>query len=443
MYNNKKIVILGMAKSGYEVARLLSKYQNAITITDQKEQDEEKVEELNQLGIELIITEKQEDVINEKVDIVIKNPGIRKDHKAVLKAKKMNIPVVNELEVAYHFLPKNVTTIGITGSNGKTTTATMIYETMKKAGLPVHLAGNIGFPLSFVVQSMKENEYLVIEISDHQLLDMYDFKTDISILTNLSEVHLDFHGNYENYKAVKKKIFQHHTDKDLAIINLDNQDVLEITKDIKSHKKTFSSTQKADANIEGNDIVLNGRKVISLDEIFIRGIHNYENIMCVLLVLENLQVDLSILKEYLKTFSGVEHRIEYIDKIEGVSYYNDSKSTNTVSTITALQSFDKNVILLLGGLDRGHSFDPLLPYREKIKKILCYGETSSRIYKWALGNRIPCQKSENLKDATYAAQKIAVSGDTVLLSPACASWDQYENYEIRGAEFKEIVLSLK
>lgn len=441
MYENKNIVILGMARSGYEVARLLAKYKNDIIITDTKEQDLKKIGELSDLGIVFVQTEMQEALVNEKIDILIKNPGIRKDHPAVLKARSLGIPVVNELEVAYHFLPKGVTIIGITGSNGKTTTTTILYETLKKAGLPVHLAGNIGLPLSLTVQKMQENDYLVIEISDHQLLDMYDFKTDISILTNLSAVHIDFHGTYENYKMTKKKIFNHHTSNDLSIINIDNEDVLSISKDIASSKKTFSSTKKADAYLEDGFICLNGEKVLPLDGIRIKGIHNYENIMCVLLALEKLKVDFSILREFLSTFSGVEHRIEYVDEIDGVSYYNDSKSTNTDSTITALKSFENHTILLLGGLDRGHLFDPLLPYMEHVKEVICFGETSARICDWACQNNIKVYAYTSLKDATVKAKEDAEKGDTVLLSPACASWDQYEKFEDRGEEFKKIIFS--
>ena len=434
---------MGLASCGYEVAWILASYENDIVFTARKEQDKNKVEELEKLGVHFVIEENQENLIDDRVDILIKNPGIRKDHPAILKARRLSIPVINELEVAYHFLPKGVTIIGITGSNGKTTTTTMLYETLKKAGIPVHLAGNIGLPLSFTVQNMKEKDYLVIEISDHQLIDMYDFKTDISVLTNLSEVHIDFHGSYDNYKMAKKKIFNHHTKGDFAILNIDNSDVLSLSKDILSSKKTFSSTKMADTYIDGDFIYLNGKKEIRLTDVLIKGKHNYENIMCVLLVLDVLHVDVSVFKEYLTTFSGVEHRIEYVDKIDGVSYYNDSKSTNTDSTITALKSFENNIILLLGGLDRGHLFDSLLPYIKQVKEIVCFGETRMRICEWALKNGIKVCVCETLKEATLRARKDAVKGDTVLLSPACASWDQYENFEDRGEEFKKIVSSFK
>lgn len=443
MFENKKILILGMARSGYEVAKLLSKYNNEIIVTDGKKQDENHVEELEKLGIKVIICDNPEEMLDDSYNYVIKNPGIIKTHKCVLKANKLNIPVINEVEVAYHFMPKNTFIIGITGSNGKTTTTTMIYETMKRANLPVHLAGNIGLPLSSVIQNMNENEYLVIEVSDHQLVDMYDFKTNISVMTNLSEVHLDFHGNYETYKNVKKKIFNHHTQNDIAILNKENIDVVNLTKDIESSKKFFSSKEKADAYVEGNYICVDNEKILDIDEIKIKGIHNYENIMCVLLVLKALNIDYKYAREFLKEFKGVEHRIEFVKELSGISFYNDSKATNTESTITALKSFKNNVILLLGGLNRGHSFEPIDPYLDKVKEIICFGETKDRIYDWANEKNMKCKKFDKLEEGLKTAYNDSISGDTILLSPACASWDQYKCMEDRGNEFKKIVQNFK
>ena len=194
MFSNKKVLVLGMARSGYEVAKLLSNYENEIIVTDAKEQDSAHLEELTSLGVKFVLSSNPELLLDDSFDYVIKNPGIRKDHICVLKARELNIPVVNEVEVAYHLLEDDIKIIGITGSNGKTTTTTMTYEVMEKAGLPVHLGGNIGYPVSSLVKRAHSGDILVLEISDHQLVDMYDFKADISALLNLSEVHLDFHG---------------------------------------------------------------------------------------------------------------------------------------------------------------------------------------------------------------------------------------------------------
>ncbi len=442
MFDDRKIFIFGMARSGYECAKLLSKYTNQILVVDGKVQDENHTKELEKLNVQVVISQTPEEILDDSYDFVIKNPGIIKTHPCVLKAKKLNIPVINEVEVAYHLLPKDISIIGITGSNGKTTTTTMIYEVLKKANLSAFLGGNIGYPVCSLVEKVKSNDILVLEISDHQLVDVNDFKTNISVLTNLSKVHIDFHGDYETYKNSKKKIFSHHTKEDLALINLENKDSLKLTEDIQSTKEYFSSKQKADAYIRDNFIVYKGENIISLDDIKIKGMHNYENIMCMIMVVKKFSVSNEIIKDYLKEFKGVEHRIEYVREKDGVTFYNDSKATNTDSTIIALDSFMKPTILILGGLDRGHSFVPLTDHLSHVKKIICYGETKLRIKEYADSINIPCLVVDTLKEATIEAYEDASRGDVVLFSPACASWDQYDNFEIRGKEFKDTVNNL-
>lgn len=442
MFDDRKIFIFGMARSGYECAKLLSKYTNQILVVDGKVQDENHTKELEKLNVQVVISQTPEEILDDSYDFVIKNPGIIKTHPCVLKAKKLNIPVINEVEVAYHLLPKDISIIGITGSNGKTTTTTMIYEVLKKANLSAFLGGNIGYPVCSLVEKVKSNDILVLEISDHQLVDVNDFKTNISVLTNLSKVHIDFHGDYETYKNSKKKIFSHHTKEDLALINLENEDSLKLTEDIQSTKEYFSSKQKADAYIRDNFIVYKGENIISLDDIKIKGMHNYENIMCMIMVVKKFSVSNEIIKDYLKEFKGVEHRIEYVREKDGVTFYNDSKATNTDSTIIALDSFMKPTILILGGLDRGHSFVPLTDHLSHVKKIICYGETKLRIKEYADSINIPCLVVDTLKEATLKSYEDASRGDVVLFSPACASWDQYDNFEIRGKEFKDTVNNL-
>ena len=443
MYKNKKIFIFGLARSGYEVAKLLSNYNNEILVVDKCDTDKEHIKELNNLNIKFIKTENPENYLNNTYDYVVKNPGIIKTHPCILKAKELGIKVINEIEVAYDFIKDKATIIGITGSNGKTTTTTMIYEIMKKANLNVHLAGNIGYPLSSIVNVIKKNDIIVAEISDHQLLDTDKFKTNISVLTNLSEVHIDFHGNYENYKNTKKKIFNNHSQNDLAILNLNNKDVLEITKDIKSKKIYFSNNAKTDIYLENNIIYYKDEPTLNTNDIKIKGIHNYENIMCMLGVVKQFNISNEIIKDYLKEFKGVEHRIEFVREINDITFYNDSKATNTESTIVALKSFNNNIILLLGGLDRGHSFEPLNPYLKNVKYILTFGETKNRIKEWAKEQNINCIIFDNLKEATLKSYELAYKNDIVLLSPACASWDQYKCMEDRGNEFKSIVNNLK
>lgn len=443
MFSNKKVLVLGMARSGYEVAKLLSNYENEIIVIDAKEQDSSHLEELTNLGVKFILSSNPELLLDNSFDYVIKNPGIRKDHICVLKARELNIPVVNEVEVAYHLLDDDIKIIGITGSNGKTTTTTMTYEVMEKAGLPVHLGGNIGYPVSSLVKRTHSGDILVLEISDHQLVDMYDFKADISALLNLSEVHLDFHGEYDIYKACKKKIFSNHDENSIAILNKEDSDVLELTGDIISNKMFFSSKHNGDCYINDGYIVYKGENVVALDNIKVRGMHNYENIMAMIMIVKQFDVSNSIICEYLSEFKGVEHRIEYVKELNGIKFYNDSKSTNVDSTIIALSSFTNPTIILLGGLDRGHSFEPLNDYLNNVKLVIAYGETKDRIKEWALSQNISCEVVDDLVSATKLSYENASSGDVVLLSPACASWDMYDNFEIRGNEFKNVIESFK
>lgn len=440
MFKNKKIFVLGMGKSGVSVARLLAK-ENHVLITDIKCDDLELIKELEELGINVIITKKQNEIFDDSYDYVVKNPGVKLDHPVVLMAKKFNIPILTELEVAYRYLP-DVKIIGITGSNGKTTTTTIVYEFLKAAGIPVHLAGNIGYPLCSQIDDIKKGDVIVTEISSHQLVNLDKFKVDVAVLTNLYQVHLDFFGTFENYKMNKLRIFNNQNEKCVAILNKGDENVYELTKNLKAKKEYFSSKDEADICIDEKDIVYKGEKIISLSDVRVKGIHNYENIMAAILAAKQFDVSDSVIKEVLNNFAGVEHRIEFVAKINGREFYNDSKATNVDSTITALKSFDNDVVLILGGLDRGHSFEPLLPYLKNVKHIVCYGETKERIKEFAIKNNIDVTVTNNLEDAVHAAYNMSLEGDTILLSPACASWDQYKNFEDRGNEFKKIVRNL-
>jgi UDP-N-acetylmuramoylalanine--D-glutamate ligase len=443
MFENNKIFILGMARSGYEAAKVLIERNNQVLITDMKEQDADKVNELKNLGVKYIVSEKPEDLLDNSFDYIVKNPGITYEHPCILKANELGIKVINEVEVAYNLLPENVKIIGITGSNGKTTTTTLIYEFLRTMGKSVHLGGNIGFPLCSLVNKVKSGDILVLEISGHQLHDFINFKTDISVMTNLSEVHLDFFKTYENYKYNKTRIFDHHTNKDIAILNFDNNDVLASTENIASQKIYFSSTKKADAYIEDKAIYYKGERIIDINSIRVKGNHNYENIMCAVIATKEFGIENSVIEEVLNNFGGVEHRIEYVRKLNGREFYNDSKSTNVKSTQIALSAFDRPTIILLGGLDRGHSFDELESYMKNVKYIISFGETKNRIKDFADRVNVNCTVVEKLEDAVKVAYNFSDEGDVILLSPACASWDQYKCFEDRGKDFKKWVENLK
>ena len=439
MYKNKKFFVLGMARSGLEVSKLLAP-ENKIFATDLKEPTEENMNLINELGVEFKQLENPEEYIDSSFDYLIKTPGIKYTHPCVIRANELGIPVVNEVEIAYDYIDPSVQIIGITGSNGKTTTTTMIYETLKEAFKEkVHLAGNIGIPLSAMIKDIKANDILVAEISDHQLCDMYNFKTNISIVTNISECHIDFHDSYDRYKMMKKRIFNHHTSEDLAIINNDNEEAKNITTGIESTIEYFSKSADTKCVLRDGVIYYDNEEVVNTADFLVKGNHNAENAMCAIMVAKRFGVSNDIIKSVLCNFKGVEHRLEFVGNINGRIVYNDSKSTNCESTKIALSSFNQPTIILLGGLDRGHSFDELVPFMNNVKQVVCYGETKLRIKEFCDNFGFNCEVVDTLEEATNKAYELSTEGDVILLSPACASWDQFAKFEDRGELFKNTI----
>lgn len=436
MYENKKILILGAAKSGLAVAKLLAHRNNDITLSDINELKVEDQKMLEVLGIKVVITSNQCDLIDNSYDLVIKNPAIMSTSDIVKKIENLKLRCENEIEVAYHFLPSDVTIIGVTGSNGKTTTTTIIYELLKRHGKNVVLGGNIGYPLSSVIDQVKSGDILLLEISDHQLCDIHDFKTNISVLTNICPTHLDYHGTYEHYMMTKKKIFNLHTGADVAILNKNNQDSMEVSEDILSKKIYFNDTENY---YKDNYIYFHGEQYLNVNDICLKGLHNYENILAALLVLENFGIDKNVVIEFLKKFGGVAHRLEYVITKDDVEYYNDSKSTNPTATITALKTFTKPIHLILGGLERNQDFNELNDYMQYVKRIYAIGGVTDRVAEYAASINIPCDKCYVLADAMKKIKENVASGEVVLLSPGSSSQDQYVKFEDRGDEFKNIV----
>lgn len=447
MYENKKIFILGFAKSGYEVAKVLANKNNYILINDGgslKETDKEKYEELKNLGVNFVFNSHPDDLFDESYDLLIKNPGISIDHKYVLKANKLNIPVVNEVEVAYNLLKdKNVKIIAITGTNGKTTTTTLIYEMLKKDKFLVHLAGNIGFPLCSILDKVKENDIIVTEISCQQLENMHEFNPNVAVMTNISEAHLEFMKTFEHYKYVKSKLLKNQTNKDVAILNYNDEILKEFSKNVKSKVKWYSSKEKLNGSyILNNNIYYYDELIISLKDIKLRGVHNYENIMASIMAVKEFNCSNDAIKEVLENFYGVEHRLEFVKEVNNVKYYNDTEATNIKCTQIALSSFNEPTILILGGYERGQDFNFLLPFTNNVKTIIAIGQTKDRVEDFAIKNNITCYKFETLKESFTKIKEIIKPGDVVLLSPASASWDQYNRCEERGDEFKKYVNTL-
>ena len=447
MFENKKILVLGMARSGYEACKYLSKYNNTIILNDgasRDKQDDAKVKELEQLGITLIFDSHPDDLLDDSFDYIIKNPGIRNDHKYVIKAKELGISVINEAEMAYRLLPDDVTLIGITGTNGKTTTTTLTYEMIKRSGKRVHLAGNIGYPLCSFLDKLESGDIIVMEVSCQQLANMDKFNPHIALMTNLSEAHIDFFGSYEAYKEDKLKLFRNQRDDDIAILNIENDDVMKGTTNIKSNVKYFSSKREINgAYMLDNKLYYYDEFIMNRDEFLLKGNHNVENALGAMMVAKEVGVDNESIVSVLKTFTGVRHRLEFIDKVNGASYYNDTEATNTKCTQIALSSFDNNVILILGGLERRQDFHDLDNFIGPVKEIVGIGECRDRVKEYGESVGIKTNTFEKLVEAMNYINGVVESGDTVLLSPASASWDQYKQCEDRGDEFRDIVRSFK
>ena len=447
-FEGKKILILGFARSGYQAAKVLIKRGNTVYLNDSKDEDKmdkDQVLELRNMGVNLIFGSHPDDLLDESFDYLIKNPGVPIDHKYVLKARSLGIEVINEVEMAYRLLPESVSMIGITGTNGKTTTTTLTYEIMHKAfGDRVHLAGNIGYPLSMILDKVKENDIIVIECSCQQGENFVKFHPHVGICTNFTEAHIDFMKTYEHYKETKSRMFYSQSSDDVAIMNYDNDDVMEKLKNVKSVKKYFSSKESIDGcHLVDRNIYYYDDLVMSIDDIKIKGMHNVENCMAAIMAVKEYGVSNEIIKEVISNFKGVEHRLEYVDTVNGVEYYNDTEATNIKCTQIALSSFNKPIILFLGGMERGQNFDDLTPFMDNVKAIIAIGTTRERVSEYAKKIGKDVYVFEHMGDSFDKVKEIANDGDVVLLSPASASWDQYKECEVRGKEFKDKVLEIR
>lgn len=448
MFENKKILILGMARSGYEAAKVLIKRGNTVILNDGKEEEKlnkEQVEELRELGVTVILGTHPDDLLDDSFDYLIKNPGVPIRHKYVVKARDLNIEVINEVELAYRLLPKTVKLVGITGTNGKTTTTTLTYEILKKAfNDKVNLAGNIGYPLCSILDKVVDGDIIVMEVSAQQGENLVTFKPNVGLMTNLSPAHLEFFGDYDYYKSVKAKMFYNQTTDDVAIMNMENKDVMDLLKGIKSQAKYFSSKNEINGvYLKDNAIYYYGDKVIDTNIIRIKGMHNLENCMSAIAIVKEFGVDNEIIREVISDFKGVEHRLEYVDTVDGRTFYNDTEATNIKCTQIALSSFSEPTLIILGGLERGQVLEDLTPYMKNVKAILSIGQCRERVreYGESLGIKTFCY--EYMKDGFKELYNYSSPGDVILLSPATASWDQYKECEVRGAEFKKLVNELK
>ena len=441
----KNISVIGIGISNRPLIDLLLSFGATVTAYDKKTENElgETATELKQKGVKLILGENYLDSVSG--DIIFKTPGLRFDHPALLKAKQNGAVITSEMEVFVELCPSKI--IAVTGSDGKTTTTTLIYKMLEKQGFKAYLGGNIGTPLLSKVEEMKESDYVVLELSSFQLHTMKK-SPHIAVMTNITPNHLDMHKDYKEYIDAKKNIMLYQGKDDVLVVNDANDVTSEIGKEAKGILKTFSS--KADAQVSLNDGVIyyGNEEILNIKDIKIPGHHNVENYMAAIGAVYGI-VSKETIINIAKTFGGVEHRIEFVREIDGVKYYNSSIDSSPNRTINTLNVFKEPVVLIAGGKDKGIPYDEIgEPIINHVKSLILIGATSGVIYdavKKAMektGKTIPVFFETEYENAVLRAKDEAESGDVVLLSNASTSFDRFKNFEERGNLFKELINKL-
>lgn len=444
MLKNKgiKITVLGLGKSGIACANLAISKGYGVFASDSGKVRTHNQMKLNK-KVELEFGKHSQKVLDS--DIIIKSPGLPNDLDILKQARKQEIPILSELDFALNFAkPKKI--IAVTGTNGKTTTTTLIYEIIKKGYKNTFVAGNIGFPISEVVTKLNSKSVLVLELSSYQLEDSPYFKPTISVSMNITPDHLKHHHTMANYVKAKANIFINQNKKDYAIYNYNDKYLRKAVTKTKANKFEFNYNKTTNCIYykDGTIYLKKNNKTIKLNpKINIPGKHNIDNILAAVAASYIAGIKPAIIEKVISGFKGVEHRIEFVKEINGVKYYNDSKGTNVDSTKVALESFDKNIQLILGGQDKGSPYKPVFNLiKKKVKNIFLIGEATNIIKKQLKGSA-KMTECETLSNAIKKIHSVAEKGDIVLFSPACASFDQFNDFEHRGREFKKFVLALK
>lgn len=445
-FKGKKILVIGLARSGMAAIKVLSTFGAVITLSESKPRDEIKeLKDLEELGVTVV--GQTMDVFENDFDLVIKNPGIPFRTPMIERLTERGIPIITEIELAFQ-VAKPQHYIAITGTNGKTTTSTLVYKFLEKEyGKKAHLCGNIGIPLCEIVMNenllSEEGHYIALEISNFQLINIDKFRPDVATIINLTPDHVDFMGSLDAYYKSKTEVYRNMKDSDVFILNTDDEVLLDYVNRYKigCDVESFSLDRvDTDSYIKDGNMYIRGEAVLPVSDIKLPGKHNLQNVMIAVAAAKACGVSNDEIREVISTFKGVEHRIEFVKEIEGVRYYNDSKGTNTDATITALKAFDKGVILLIGGFEKGLSMDGVKAHLGCVKKVIGFGACGPRLVKETVGDDGIIV--DNLDEAVAEAVKIATPGDTVLLSPTTSSFDQYSGFEERGEHFKKIVNSL-
>ena len=451
---NRKVAVIGLGVSNLPLLDYLHEKGSIVTVFDDRNSEKiskEAIEKINHYEFETSFGENSLDKLV-GFDLIFRSPSCMPTKKELVEEERRGAIVTSEIEMLMEMAPCKV--IGVTGSDGKTTTTSLIYEIVKNAGYNTHLGGNIGIPLFTKLKDIEAEDVIVLELSSFQLMNM-NISPDISVITNITPNHLNIHASYEEYIDAKKNIFKNQKEDGIVVLNYDN----ELTRNCKPEANGkviyFSSKEKLENGIiVDNDVIKEcedrlRKHIINTKDIHLRGMHNYENVAAAIAATKSF-IDIDTIVDAIKKFKGVEHRIEFIRELDGVKWYNDSIGTSPTRTIAGLNSFDEDIILIAGGYDKHLDYEPIAkPIVDNVKGLILIGQTSEKIYD-AVTKELEKQNKEldiyqcnEFEQIVEVARKIAKPGQVVLFSPASASFDLFENFAQRGNKFKELVNDLK
>jgi len=446
----KKVLIVGAARSGIAAAKFLVARGAVVAINDQKPVDKWSSEALalNELGVGLLPGEVPSWLLDQ-VELLVVSPGVPANIIPIRYAERAGAEVIGEIELAYRFLKGRI--IAVTGSNGKTTTTTLIGELLRDAGLPVQVGGNIGKPLISLVEGSRDDGWTVVELSSFQLETTREFHAAIAVVLNVTPNHMDRYETFTDYAAAKHRIFANQSAADVAVLNADDETVSSWVRGLRAQVISFSIKKALDKGLflRGTELVsrITDDEIVLLraDEMKLRGLHNVENVLAAFAAGMAAGANPISMRETVKGFRPVEHRLEFVAEIECVKFYNDSKATSVDATLKALEAFRQNagkVVLILGGRGKKAPYAPLVSLvREKVRALVLIGEDTETIAK-ELGGSAPSERASDMQDAVRRSFKLSEPGDVVLLAPACASFDMFDSFEHRGTVFKEEVSNL-
>jgi len=441
----KNVLVVGLGKTGEAVCEFLIRKNAVVMVSEQREatQMADKIQFWSQKGVKFETGGHQRTTFLQ-ADMIIPSPGVP-PLAELREAVENGVEIISEIELAFRHLTGKI--IGITGTNGKSTTATLIHQILIKAGLKSFLAGNIGTPLIAFVTKSRDDQFYVTELSSFQLEYIKHFRAYISVILNVTPDHLDWHRSFASYFAAKRHLIEGQTEKDCAVLNRDDPLVWAL-KDKRPSVLGFSREKQVSPGcfIKDARIVCANEKhenIMQLQDILLPGVHNQENVMAAVCVSRLMNIPSAIVRESVSRFNGLEHRLEKVTTLEDVVFYNDSKATNVGATLKSIQSFDHKIVLILGGRDKGGNFEMLRePVSRRVKEVILFGESNEKIAK-ALHNRVPMKTASSMKEAVELGFAAAAPGEIVLLAPACTSFDMFTNFEERGRVFKNEVLAMK